>query len=150
MYKFKKMRLHYASEISKWKYDGYMKDIYMKPYFDNYNEVTGEMKGPANCDGFAVFRDDELFGLFEYYDKDESKEIGLAINPEFVGKGFSKGFIYEGIQFLITKYKYNREYVYLAVEKENISAYKAYLKFGFVEYDNDKEEIKMRFQIKEM
>ena len=122
----------------------------MKPYFDNYNDLTGDMKGPLKCDGYAVFKDEQLFGLFEYYNKEEGMEIGLAIHPLYVGKGYSKEFIKEGIQFLMKEYKYNHEYVYLAVENENTNAYKAYLKFGFVEYDKDEDEIKMRFHIKEM
>ena len=144
------MRLHYAKAIAKWKYDGYMKDIYMKPYFDHYNELTGEMKGPLSCDGFAVFQEDDLFGLFEYYLKEDGIEIGLAINPLFIGKGLSKDYILEGIKFAIKKYKYTNEYIYLAVEKENIPAYKSYLKSGFIEYDRDDEEILMRYKTKEM
>lgn len=150
MYKFKNMRLHYASEISNWRYDGYMKTIYMKPYFDNYNDLTGEMKGPLSCDGYAVFKDDDLFGLFEYYLKEEGIEVGLAINPLFVGKGLSTSFIKAGIDFALDTYKYNKKYIYLAVEKQNIAAYKAYLKYGFVEYDRDEDEIKMRYKTKEM
>lgn len=150
MYKFKDMRLHYATEIASWKYDGYMKDIYMKPYFDNYNELTGEMKGPLKCDGFAVFKDNDLFGLFEFYLQEDGIEIGLAINPLFVGKGYSTEFIGAGLEFLKDYYKYNKKYVYLAVEKENYAAHKAYLKFGFIEYETNREEIKMRYNLKEM
>jgi ribosomal-protein-alanine N-acetyltransferase len=144
------MRLHYASEIANWKYDGFMKGVYMKPYFDNYDDLTGDMRGPLNCDGFAVFRNDELFGLFEYYLKDDGIEIGLAINPKFVGKGLSNEYICEGINFMVREYKYNKDYVFLAVEEGNLSAYHSYLKFGFTKYDQDKEEIKMRYRIKEM
>ena len=148
MYTFKDMRLHYASEIADWKYTGYMKDIYMKPYFDNYNDLTGEMKGPLNCEGYAVFKENQLFGLFEYYLKEEGIEIGLAINPLFTGKGLSKQFIKEGIEFAIKTFKYSKEYIFLAVEKGNIAAHKAYLKYGFEMYDQDEEEIKMRIKIK--
>jgi len=147
-YTFKDMRIHYANQIKDWQYEGYLKDIYMNPYFDNYNESTGEMKGPLNCDGFAVFKGVELFGLFEYYHKDGVLEIGLAINPIFVGKGYSKDFILEGIAFGVKEFKYSKNYILLSVEKDNIQAYKAYLKVGFKEYQRDTQEIMMKYDLK--
>lgn len=141
------MRLHYAMEIASWRYSGFMKEIYMKPYFDHYNDLTGEMKGPLQCDGFAVFNGNELCGLFEYYIKDGAIEIGLALAPSYIGKGFSKDFILSGIEFGVNLYDYHKDYILLSVDHRNIAAYKSYLKAGFVEYDRNDEEIFMKYII---
>ncbi|QVK16766.1 GNAT family N-acetyltransferase [Mycoplasmatota bacterium] len=144
-YKFEPMRLDYANEIASWRYIGFMKEIFMKPYFDNYNTESKEMKGPGNCDGYAVVDKDNLIGLFEYYFKAGFMEIGLALNPKFVGNGMSKDFILKGIAFGIKQYNYQKEAILLSVDKENKSAYKAYLKVGFVEYNRTEDEIEMKY-----
>lgn len=147
MYEFRPMTLEYAKEIKEWKYDGYMEDIYMDPYFDNYNEVTGEMKGPGNCDGYVAIYEIEVIGLFEYYFKDEVMEIGLALNPKYVGKGLSKEFIKQGIYFGIVTYSYKKDYIKLSVEPDNTAAYNAYKKYGFYEYNKTDDEIQMRIDL---
>lgn len=146
MYKFKEITLSEVDEMCKWKYDGFMDTLYMQPYYDNYEEGK-PLKGPANCDGFSVYKNGLLFGLFEYYDKGDFVEIGLALNPEYVGKGNSLTFIQSGIDFLIGHYKYVKDFVVLSVEKGNVAAYKAYLKFGFEEVKETEEEITMHYYL---
>lgn len=146
MYNFKEITLNEVDEMVKWKYDGFMETLYMKPYYDNYVEGQS-LKGPANCDGFAVFKNDDFFGLFEYYLKEHFIEIGLAINPAYVGKGLSQQFIKEGIEFLVDKYNYQNDYIVLSVEKDNIAAHKSYLKFGFKEVSSNDEEITMHYYL---
>lgn len=121
-----------ASEISKWKYDGFLKEIGMEAYFENL-EKTGIMKGPAGCDGYAaVDEDGRLIGLFEYYFVENGiMEIGLALNPEMVGKGFGVEFVRLGIEFGISRYDYKGGYVRLGVNAENVPAVKVYEKYGF-------------------
>ncbi|AUD62709.1 hypothetical protein BK010_03575 [Tenericutes bacterium MO-XQ] len=128
--------------IQAWRYTGFMKEIYVEPYITSYNEF-GVLRGPENCDGFGVFVNDSLFGIFEYYWKDSTMEIGLAIHPDFVGKGLSDAFINAGIAFGISHYGYEKGFVQLSVEIDNIAAYKAYLKNGFVEVSRDLKEILM-------
>ncbi len=143
-YTFNRMTIEDVKEITTWRYNGHMKDIYMTPYFENY-EKTGEVIGPLGCHGYVVYKDNQLIGLYEYYFKDDYIEIGLALKPEFTGKGLSKDFILEGINFAYNKYNYQKDFILLSVEKENIASYKAYLKVGFVVTDQNEEEYIMKY-----
>ena len=145
-YTFKRITIGDILKIKEWKYKkGYMDVVFMKPYLDNYMH-NKPLKGPANCDGFAVFKGKILFGLFEYYIKDDI-EVGLAINPEYVGEGLAKSFIKEGIEFGVKQYDYKKDYIRLVVEIKNKPAYKAYLKAGFIEIDRNEEEIIMHYKL---
>jgi len=146
-YKFVPMNTDYANIIYNWVYSGYMEKIFMQPYFDNFNELTGEMEGPGGCDGYAVLNKDELVGLFEYYFKGEIMEIGLALSPDYVGKGLSKKFIMQGVNFGITNFNYKKDYIKLSVEEDNHAAFKAYLKVGFKENNRSDNEIEMRLYL---
>lgn len=146
MYEFKSITIEEVRMISKWKYEGFMDCIYMKPYVDNYQNKK-KLKGPGNCDGFAVYQEGELFGLFEFYTPDDELEIGLAINPKFVGKGLAKEFTISGIHFGINLYNYKKDFVKLAVEASNLPAYKTYLNVGFEETGKDGSEILMRYYL---
>jgi len=145
-YKFIPISLEDVLEIENWTYDGYMKNIYMKPYHMNL-ELHKELKGPDFCDGFSVYLDKNLFGLFEYYQRKDYVEIGMAINPKYAGKGFSKDFIEAGILFLKENLNYHYDFVYLSVEKGNEQAYHAYLKSGFKVFNKKEEKILMRRKI---
>ena len=50
------MTLDYVEQIKRWRYNGYVKEIYMQPYIDSYDETNGEMKGPDDCIGYAVLQ----------------------------------------------------------------------------------------------
>ena len=133
-------------QIENWKYEGYIKNIFMDPYHENL-KLYNKLKGPDLCDGFSVYLENELFGLFEYYHRENYVEIGMAINPKYVGKGFSKSFIKAGILFLKEHFNYVKDFVYLTVEKGNEQAYHAYLKSGFDVFDKKEEEIFMKKKI---
>lgn len=143
-FKFVPMTLEYVKQIKTWRYTGYVKNIYMQPYFDSYNGITGKMKGPGGCEGFAALNQNRLVGLFEYYFKDEIIEIGLALKPELAGKGLGKEFVKQGINFGIKKFRYKREYIKLTVNIQNKPAIRVYEKAGFKEYRRKDDEIEMR------
>ena len=144
IYTFVPMTLQYAMEMKEWKYNGYVKNIYMKPYFESYDEKTSKMKGPGGCEGYAVVSEDKLVGLFEYYSIDDVMEIGLALSPEMVGKGHAKDFVRAGVDFGVKEFSYDKEYVKLSVNKNNFPAVKAYLNCDFIEHERSNEEIMMR------
>ena len=146
-YSYVPMNLEDATKIASWRYQGFMKEIFMDPYFTQYNEITKEMKGPGNCDGYVVYDQDDVIGLFEFYHTDEIIEIGLALHPKYVGKGLSKEFILDGIEFGIKQYQYTKEYIKITVELGNDAAYNAYVKVGFEEIDRSEDEILMRYYI---
>ncbi len=143
-FKFVPMNLEYAKEIETWKYNGFVKNIYVKPYFDSIKDKTAKMTGPEGCEGFAVLVNNELAGLFEYYFKDGILEIGLALNPDFVGKGYGKEFTEKGIQFGIDNFAYKGDYIQLNVNIENKAAIRVYQKVGFEEYNKEENSIEMR------
>ena len=141
-FKFTPMTIEYAEEIKKWKYDGVVKSIYVKPYFESYNKETGEMFGPGGCKGYGVVQENELIGLFEYYLNDEIIEIGLALSPKVVGKGMGKDFVLQGIAFGVKEFDYKEKHIKLSVNKENKPAIRVYEKAGFIKVKED-EDIEM-------
>lgn len=144
----KEITLNDVKKMSAWKYDGYLSEIDMSFYFKNLKDHN-VLKGPLMCDGYSVYQDKCLFGLFEFYLKESGYiEIGLAMNPKFVGQGHSKDFILAGLNFMIKKYGYEKEYVMLSVEKKNKSAYYAYKKMGFKEVGFEHGEELMRYYFK--
>jgi len=83
-------------------------------------------------------------GLFEYYPKGDIIEIGLALSPELVGKGYGKDFVKQGIDFGIEHFNYQGEYIVLNVNLKNKAAVKVYKKAGFKEFKKEKDSIEMR------
>lgn len=142
-FKFVQMTLDYAEQISAWKYDGYLKNIDMEAYFKSYDKTTGSMRGPGGCEGFAALNGNRLAGLFEFYNKDKTMEIGLALSPDLVGRGFGKEFVMQGIHFGIRQFNYGGEYIWLTVNSQNVPAIRAYEKAGFKEYKRESDEIEM-------
>lgn len=143
-FEFVPMTLDYAEQIKTWKYNGYVKSIYVEPYFNSFDAATGRMKGPGGCEGFAVLNQGRLVGLYEYYFKDEVIEIGLALSPESVGKGLGEDFVLQGLDFGISKFNYKGEYIKLTVNIQNKPAIRVYEKAGFIEYIRKSDEIEMR------
>ena len=143
-FKFVPMNLEYANQIKTWKYSGVVKNIYVEPYFNNFDDTTGKTKGPESCEGFAVLNQGKLVGLFEYYFKEEFIEIGLALSPDVVGRGHGKEFVKQGIKFGINKYDYKEEYIKLNVGIKNKPAIRVYKKVGFKKYKKEADSIEMR------
>ena len=76
----------------------------------------------------------------EFYFKPDGVHLGLAINPVFVGKGLSKNFISEGIEFLQTNFS-NFGKIRLEVHRKNIQGIKAYESAGFKFYRRVDDEL---------
>ena len=53
------------NSIVKWRYSASDDGLYMKPYKDSFLEDPNRLKGPDGCDGYGVYFEDRLFGLFE-------------------------------------------------------------------------------------
>jgi ribosomal-protein-alanine N-acetyltransferase len=147
-YQVRPIELEDVQTIETWTYPGYMKSIYMKPYYDHYNKETKQTYGPGGCDGYAVERNKQLFGLFECSFDQGILEIGLAIHPKFTNKGLSKSYIEACIKFAIKHYRYQKPYLQLQVNKHNIQAIKAYQKANFVQVKDQGESYLMQYKIK--
>ena len=129
-----------AKDILTWKYE--------KPY-DFYNsELTDEdMKERLNGSYFALVNDNkEIFGFFCTGENaqvpvgkkngvysDDSIDMGLGMNPNFVGKGNGFEFCSFILRYIEKNYKGNP--IRLTVAKFNQRAIHLYEKLGFVKKD---------------
>lgn len=126
-----------------WRYEGFEKELFMQPYFDSF-ETKGVLIGPGGAEGFAVLSEGELYGLFEFYRGSEYMNIGLALHPNNVGKGYGCMYVEQGVKFGIENFAYAKEFIELTVHKMNIPAIKVYEKVGFEVFEDEGEEFKMR------
>jgi ribosomal-protein-alanine N-acetyltransferase len=145
-FQYKPLSMSDIEKIESWTYTGFMTSVDMSFYYQNYRQ-KGLLKGPHLCDGYGVFVDNELYGLLEVYEIEQGIEMGLALNPKYVGKGLSKGFILNCIDFLKSHYAYMKNYIYLSVDKKNHQAYYAYIKTGFKVYKESEAEFYMRMDV---
>ncbi|MFO7815207.1 MAG: GNAT family N-acetyltransferase [Halanaerobiales bacterium] len=149
-YVFKPMKITQARVINKWKYQGVVKEIYMDPYFESFEKGDIVLEGPGGCEGFAVYHKNEITGLFEYYTTDNIMEIGLALNPKFVGKGLGLDFLLAGLKFGIKNYNYKKEFIKLNVDKNNKPAIRLYKKAGFEIYKKNDDSYDMKIDTKDI
>ena len=148
VYRFKPMQIEEAKKIKNWQYNGFVQEIFMGPYFKSHQSGDDILQGPNNCKGFAVYKDNDLFGLFEYYFNSNLMEIGLALNPKFVGRGMALEYLIEGLKFGIEYFDYQEELIKLNVNKENKPALKVYKKAGFQITNIENDEFEMQIETK--
>ena len=139
-YIFRPITYYDVLAIEEWRYSGFEKFLILTSYHDSYNRGDNPIIGPEGAIGYAVFNNNQLFGLLEFYFKPDGVHLGLAINPDFVGRGFSKGFIQEGIDFLRANYT-NFGKIKLEVHRKNIQGIKAYESAGFKFYRRVGDEL---------
>lgn len=149
-YEFEPLKIEQARVIDEWKYKGVVKEIYMDPYFASFEKGDIVLEGPGGCEGFAVYDEDEIIGLFEYYTTDNIMEIGLALNPKYVGKGLGLEFLLAGLKFGIKNYNYKKEFIKLNVDKNNEPAVGLYKKAGFEIYNQNDDSYDMKIDTKEI
>ena len=119
-------------EIERWRYSGFESCIYMDRYHESRNRGDSPIKGPRGATGFVAYNSkNSLFGLMEYYFENDGVYLGIAINPEFVGRGLSKEYILEGIKFFKSHFKESKV-IKLEVHRKNIQAIKSYESCGFL------------------
>lgn len=147
MFTFIPATLETIKIIGEWTYEGFVKSVYVTPYYESI-KVGKILKGPDGCDGFVAYENETVIGLFEFYFEDNIMEIGVALNPQLVGKGMGKDFVEEGIIFGINNYNYQNDYIRLTVNEKNKPAIKVYRKVGFSYYKKNGDIIEMRKQLK--
>lgn len=146
-YIFKEITYSDVLIMDSWKYNGFEKSLYMDSYHDSYKNEESPLKGPQGSTGFSVYNNENiLFGLFEYYFEEDGVYIGLAMNPDFVGRGLSKGFILEGIDFARNRYNLKGK-IKLAVHRLNIQGIKAYEKVGFKFVKKEGDELLYTYEL---
>lgn len=131
IYRFEPITYAEVLEMEQWKYSGFEKVIYMDRYHESWDRGDDPIKGPRGAFGYAVYnKENRLFGLFEYYFEVDGIFLGLAINPQFVGRGLSTKYINDGIKFLTHNYTIDKK-IKIEVHRKNIQGIKAYEKCGF-------------------
>ncbi len=128
--RFNPIEYHDVLEMEKWKYNGFEKAIFMDRYHESQERGDNPLKGPRGCFGYSVYSDTGLFGLMEYYFEEDGVYLGLALNPIYVGQGFSREFIGKGVEFLKDNYTIEKP-IKIEVHRRNIQGVKAYEKCGF-------------------
>jgi len=129
-FKFLELKIEQVQKIATWRMSIKSRYIDMQAYFESYSNDVAPLSGPDNCLGFAVMQDEVLIGLFEYYERGDDFEIGLAIAPKWRGKGLGVSFVSEGIAFGKTLFPKATK-VNLEVSRFNRAAVKIYRKIGF-------------------
>jgi ribosomal-protein-alanine N-acetyltransferase len=140
---FKALDIETVHTIARWVYQDTGTGLYMKPYQESYLETPGDLRGPGGCEGYGVYLDDELFGLFEYTFVEGEMEIGCAIAPKFRGKGYGADFVQAGVAFGVSELGYTGTKVGLSVAVTNVAARKVYEKVGFLIRNSNQETIWM-------
>ena len=140
---FKSLDIETVNIIANWVYPDTGEGIYMAPYQDSYLVSPDNLKGPGYCEGYGVYVNSELFGIFEYTFPGSKMEIGCAISPLYKGKSYGASFVKAGIKFGIFKYNYTGQKILLDVEVSNKSAIKVYEKVGFLVDKRDEQTIRM-------
>ncbi|WP_051254566.1 GNAT family N-acetyltransferase [Halobacillus kuroshimensis] len=146
MFTFVPLTMDLVDEIGAWDYEGFVEQVIMTPYYESYNG-DGILKGPGGCDGYAALFDGKTVGLFEFTKKKDFLEIGLALKPEWIGRGFGETFIREGIAFGVPQYEGICSII-LTVSVENEPAVTVYKKAGFSIVREEAGEVEMEKFIK--
>ncbi|MGD9910534.1 MAG: GNAT family N-acetyltransferase [Candidatus Izemoplasmatales bacterium] len=133
-------------EISSWKYEGYLRDIIMTPYFDNYAQ-NKPLRGFENASAYSFFWNGELFALLELYQRVGGIELGIALAPKFTGLSLSYDYLDQVISFIKEIRRSDDNYVYVRADLGHTQANHLYQKYGFVEVSKDEDAILYQLKI---
>lgn len=129
-FNFVKMNKEYADEIAyNWKYE----DKYSFYDMTEDKEDLEEFLNPNKWENtYAVLNyNNKLVGFYSYYFKKDIMWIGFGLKPELTGKSLGEKFVQKGINYGLKVYKYDRDYIMLAVAEFNKRAINLYKKIGF-------------------
>lgn len=129
-YNFVSMNEKYANEIAyRWKYEGVYTFYDMTADKEDLEEFLDSSQWKYK---FAVLNEfKELIGSYSYYFENDIMWIGFGLKPELTGKGYGFDFVMSGISFGVKHFKYNKDYLILAVAKFNERAIRVYQRLGF-------------------
>ncbi|MCA0984766.1 GNAT family N-acetyltransferase [Halobacillus yeomjeoni] len=139
---FKPIEKESLDIINTWDYDGFIEKVIMKPYYESL-KTKGKLIGPGGSEGFVAYSDQEPVGLFEYIVDGKQLEIGLALRPDLVGRGYGKTFVEQGIKFGTEYYPGTINSIKLTVDVDNKPAIRVYEKAGFKLIGQEGNEVKM-------
>lgn len=141
-FKFRPIKMEDVKQIDAWNYENFVEKVEMKPYFESFQQ-TGQLKGPGGCEGYAAFVDEEVVGLFEFNVNGSIMEIGLALRPDWIGKGLGATYVEQGIAFGSHHYDRDMNEIRLEVDEQNKAAIRVYEKIGFKKVEQKECDIEM-------
>ncbi len=104
-----KMSTENAYACLEWKYLGAM-SVYNCP-INNYEQAVNDIIEKSNgLEYYAVYDSfGTFFGLYNYMYIDGILQVGFRINPTKMGRGYTKSFVMQSIQFAREKFNYTGE-----------------------------------------
>ncbi|RDY70664.1 GNAT family N-acetyltransferase [Halobacillus sp. SY10] len=142
-FEFRPIKVEDVKQIDSWNYDGFVEKVEMAPYFESLKQ-TGKLQGPGGYEGYAAFHENEVVGLFEFDVNGRIMEIGLALRPDWIGKGIGATYVKQGIAFGMHHYHEDVNEIRLEVDEQNKAAIRAYEKIGFKRKTQKDRNIEMR------
>lgn len=143
---FHSLSIHDVYEIASWKYTGYLKEITMTPYLENH-QLGKSLRGFDDSIGYQFSWNQILFGLLELYQKEDGIEIGIAINPRYIGLGLSIPFLKQICVFINSIKKDTDHFIYIQADIEHHLANHIYPKAGFKEFMRDENSVLYHMEI---
>ncbi len=139
------MQREHACDIVDWHYAGEYSFYDLRHYPEDIEEILD-----ADRYGVSLFsvlnREGNLIGYLNFVDEGKNLEIGVALRPEFVGKGMGSSFLKVGMDFARRTFIFKR--FKIRVWKLNQRAIKVYEREGFrieTEFSIDINGIPFRF-----
>lgn len=135
------MNISAVEEICSWQYtEPY--DVYNYMSFKEALTNNSPLLRAENKDNYICFWENEtLTAYISIYQKNDRVFIGIALSPDYCGKGLGKAYLKQGIETAKSRHPGND--IWVQVRSWNIRAIKCYESCGFTE--KYKEIIKDRF-----
>ncbi len=123
------MNQNEVEKVISWKYEGVYAFYDMEADMEDLREFREF--AAQNKNYWSVYEKEMLVGFFSYHDQELNEvEIGLGMNPEWVGQGYGLSFLKAGIEKAIDLYHPNS--LSMSVAEFNKRAIKVYQKAGFI------------------
>jgi len=140
MYEFKPMTEEYGDIVVSWK----TPFRYACFDVDNHETTLDDLISSSEFDSFvALTSDDELVGFVESTFIDEDMRVGIALMPEFQGKGLGFDFVETAIEYLQDYYDYMGGTITTTLMPEDRHAVEVFERVGFTITTEDGEHIEL-------
>lgn len=140
MYDFKPMTEEYGDVVVSWKTPFH----YACFDVDNHETTLDDLISSEAFDSFiALTPDDEIVGFAECTFIDEDMRVGIALMPDFQGKGLGFDFVETAIEYLQDFYDYFGGTITTLLMPEDKHAIEIFKRIGFTVTSEDGEHIEL-------
>ncbi len=144
MYDFKPMTEEYGDVVVSWK------TPFRYACFDveNHETTLDDLISSAEFDSFvALTPDDELVGFVECTFIDGEMRVGVALMPDFHGKGLGFDFVETAIEYLQDHYEYMDGTITTTLIPDDHHAIEVFQRVGFTITTEDHEHVELELVI---